>query len=127
MRLALDTNRYVDLCRGVTDTVSLLEEAEAVYLPFVVIAELRAGFAHGRRHAENERVLRRFLAKDGVRALYADDQTTQQYAAVFRQLRTQGTPIPTNDIWVAALVLQYNLVLHARDHHFDHVPQIVRM
>ena len=62
-----------------------------------------------------------------MRALYADDQTTQQYAAVFRQLRTQGTPMPTNDIWVAALVLQHNLVLHARDHHFDHVPQIVRM
>ena len=126
MRLALDTNRYVDLCRGEPATLELLEQAEAIMLPFVVVGELRAGFAHGRRQAENERVLRRFLLKEGVRTLFADDQTTHHYAAVFRQLRKQGTPIPTNDMWLAALVLQHNLVLHARDRHFDHLPQIVR-
>lgn len=127
MRVALDTNRYVDLCRGVAATVALLEEAEAILLPYVVLGELRAGFACGRRQTENERVLRRFLLKDGVRVLFADDQTTHHYASVFRQLRTQGTPIPTNDMWLAALVLQHNLALHARDRHFDHLPQIVRV
>jgi tRNA(fMet)-specific endonuclease VapC len=127
VRVALDTNRYVDLCRGVADTVRILEEAEAILLPFVVVAELRAGFAFGRRQAENERVLRRFLLKDGVEVAYPDDQTTHHYAAVFRQLRKQGTPIPTNDMWLAALVLQHNLALHARDKHFDHLPQIVRV
>lgn len=126
MKVALDTNRYVDLCRGEEDTATLLEEADAVLLPFVVVAELRAGFALGRRAAENERVLRRFLLKEGVRVLFPDDQTTHHYAGVFRQLRRQGTPIPTNDMWIAALVLQHNLVLHARDRHFDHLPQIVR-
>ena len=126
MRVALDTNRYVDLCRGSAETVTLLEEAETILVPFVVVGELRAGFAHGRRQAENERVLRRFLLKDDVRVLFADDQTTHHYASVFRQLRKQGTPIPTNDMWLAALVLQHNLALHARDKHFDHLPQIVR-
>ena len=43
------------------------------------------------------------------------------------QLRPQGTPIPTKDMWIAALVLQHNLALHARDAHFDHVPQIARV
>ena len=71
MRVALDTNRYVDLCKGVADTLALLEEAEAIMLPFVVVGELRAGYAHGRRQAENERVLRRFLLKDGVRIIAA--------------------------------------------------------
>ena len=127
MKIALDTNRYVDLCRGSAETVTLLEEADAIALPFVVVGELRAGFAHGRRHAENEGVLQRFLLKDGVSVLFADDQTTHHYASVFRQLRKQGTPIPTNDIWLAALVLQHNLALHARDRHFDHLPQIVRV
>ena len=61
VRLALDTNRYVDLCKGIVETVALLEEAEVIMLPFVVLGELRAGFAHGRRQAENERTLRRFL------------------------------------------------------------------
>ena len=127
MRVALDTNRYVDLCKGIVETVSLLEEADAVFLPFVVVGELRAGFAHGRRGTENERVLRRFLLSEGVDVLFADDQTTHHYAAVFRQLRQQGTPIPTNDMWLAALVLQHNLVLHARDKHFEHLPQLVRV
>jgi len=127
VRVALDTNRYVDLCKGVAETVAILEEAEAILLPFVVVGELRAGFALGRRQPENERILRRFLLKDGVRVLFADDQTTHHYASVFRQLRKQGTPIPTNDMWLAALVLQHDLGLHARDRHFDHLPQIVRV
>ncbi|MGQ0733934.1 MAG: type II toxin-antitoxin system VapC family toxin [Acidobacteriota bacterium] len=125
MRVALDTNRYVDLCKGLGETVAILEEAEAIMLPFVVLGELRAGFVHGRRPAENEGILRRFLLKDGVKVLFADDQTTHHYASVFRQLRKQGTPIPTNDMWLAALVLQHNLALHARDKHFDHLPQLV--
>jgi tRNA(fMet)-specific endonuclease VapC len=125
VRVALDTNRYVDLCKGVDETIEILEQADEILMPFAVLGELRAGFAHGRREAENERVLRRFLLKDGVRVLFPDDQTTHHYASVFRQLRKQGTPIPTNDMWIAALVLQHNLVLHARDKHFDHVPQII--
>ena len=127
MKLALDTNRYTDLCKGVDETVELLSTADEVLLPFVVVAELRAGFAFGKRSADNERVLRRFLLKDGVSILYADDQTTHHYAAAYRQLRVQGTPIPTNDLWIAALVLQHNLSLHDRDRHFDHLPQILRV
>ena len=126
MRIALDTNRYVDLCKGVAESGEIVATAEQVFLPFVVLAELRAGFALGRRAAENERVLRLFMLKSGVHVLYADEQTTHHYASVFRQLRRQGTPIPTNDIWVATLVLQHNLSLHARDRHFDHLPQIMR-
>ena len=126
MRLALDTNAYVDLCKGVEETVRLVATADAVFLPFAVVAELRAGFAMGRRSAENERTLRRFLLKPGVGVLYPDDQTSHHYASAYRQLRHQGTPVPTNDLWIAALVLQHNLVLHSRDRHFGHLPQILR-
>lgn len=127
MRVALDTNRYVDLCKGVAETVAIVSTADAVLLPFVVVAELRAGFAMGRKSADNERVLRRFLLKDGVRVLYPDDATSHRYASVFRQLRTQGTPIPTHDLWIAALVLQHELLLHSRDRHFDQLPQIIKI
>jgi len=65
--------------------------------------------------------------KEGVEVLFADDQTTLHYTTVFRQLRLQGTPIPTKDIWISALVLQHNLALHDRDRHFDHLPQIARV
>ena len=127
MRIALDAKRYVDLCKGEQETVKLVSTAEAVFLPFVVVAELRAAFALGKRAVENERVLRRFLLKPGVSVLYPDDQTTHHYAAAYRQLRVQETPIPMNDVWIAALVLQHNLRLHDRDRHFDHLPQIVRV
>lgn len=127
MKVALDTNRYTDFYLRVDETVTLVEQAESVHLPFIVVGELRAGFAYGSRQAENEAALRRFLSKPGVSVLFADDQTTHHYAAVYRQLRKQGTPIPTNDMWIAALVLQHNLALHVRDVHFDQLPQLVRV
>ena len=126
MRIALDTNRYVDFARGDQPLVELLEHAEEIFLPLIVLAELRAGFAVGTRGAHNEGGLRRFLLRSGVSILFPDEQTTHHYAAAFRQLRQQGTPIPTNDLWIAALVMQHQLVLCSRDAHFDHLPQILR-
>ena len=127
VRLALDTNRYTDLCRGDASAVESIEIADEVWLPFIVLGELRAGFAVGTQGSRNEAVLRRFLLKPGVGVLYADEQTTYHYGAVYRQLRKQGTPIPTNDMWIAALVLQHSLVLCARDAHFDALPQLPRV
>jgi tRNA(fMet)-specific endonuclease VapC len=127
MRLALDTNRYTDLCRGEPSVIEAVELADEVWLPFIVLGELRAGFAVGTQGTRNEAVLRKFLLKPGVAILYADDQTTHHYANVYRQLRKQGTPIPTNDMWIAALVLQHSLVLCARDAHFEALAQIVRV
>jgi tRNA(fMet)-specific endonuclease VapC len=127
MRLALDTNRYVDFCRGERQALDRLREAERIYLPFVALAELRAGFLCGTQSRRNERVLTRFLNSPRVRVLYADEQTTHHYARLFQQLRQQATPIPTNDIWIAALAIQHDLPLFARDSHFDHLPQLARI
>lgn len=124
MRVALDADRYTDLCRGEREVLEVLEEADGVYLPFVVLAELRAGFAVGARGADNERVLQRFLAKPGVEVLYASEVTTWTYAGLYRQLRRQGTPIPINDLWIAAVVVEHNLALCSRDRHFRHLPQL---
>jgi len=126
VRIAIDTNRYTDFARGDEHVLALLEQTDAVYMPFVVLGELRAGFAVGSRGPHNERVLRQFCMRSGVEVLYADDETISQYVAVYRQLRQQGTPIPTNDMWIAALVLQHDLTLLARDKHFDALPQIPR-
>ena len=127
MRVALDSNRYADLARGAERTTAILETADAIVLPFIVVGELRAGFAYGRRRVQNEAILRRLLVKERVSVAYADDDTTIHYAEIYVQLRRQGTPIPTSDMWIAAIVLQHNLALHARDTHFDHLPQIVRV
>ncbi len=114
-------------CRGDVSVVETVERAHEVWLPFVVLGELRDGFAVGSQGRRNEAVLRRFLLKSGVNVLYADDQTTHHYAALYRQLRQQGTPISTNDMWIAALVLQHSLVLCARDTHSNALPQLMRV
>lgn len=126
MRVAIDTNRYVDFARGTTEVVDVLRKAERVFVPFVVLGELRAGFLCGTRTADNEANLAAFLRSPRVEVLWPDGDTTHHYARLFRQLRTQGTPIPTNDLWTAALVVQHGLHLLARDAHFDGLPQIPR-
>ena len=125
MRIALDANRYTDVARGDREVVAVLETAEQVFLPFAVLGELRAGFAAGKQGIENERLLQRFLAKPGVESLFASEATTRHYAQLYRQLRQQGTPIPTNDLWIAALVVEHDLALCTRDDHFRHLPQLV--
>jgi tRNA(fMet)-specific endonuclease VapC len=62
-----------------------------------------------------------------VSVLFADEQSTHHYAGVYRQLRRHWTPISTNDMWIAAPVVQHNLTLYARDRHFDELPQLVRL
>ena len=127
MRIAIDTNRYVDFARGVPEAVERMRRADEILVPFVVLGELRAGFAGGTRIGENEATLVRFLDSRRVNVVFADEDTTHHYARLFQQLRRQGTPIPTNDLWIAALVVQHELHLVARDAHFDHLPQIPRI
>jgi tRNA(fMet)-specific endonuclease VapC len=127
VRIAIDTNRYVDFAKGVPEAVQRFRRADEILVPFVVLGELRAGFAGGGRAGENEANLVRFLDSRRVDLGFADEGTTHHYARLFQQLRRQGTPIPTNDLWIAALVVQHELHLFARDAHFDHLPQIPRL
>ena len=124
MRIVIDTNRYKDFCEGIDEAVNIIRKSSEIYIPFIVIAELRAGFAYGTRGPENEQILSRFLNKERVKTLFADDGTTFVYANLFRQLRTQGTPIPTNDLWISAMTVQHGLLLFTRDKHFKNLPQI---
>ncbi len=125
MTIALDTNAYSAEARAEPKAVALLHAANQITLPFVVLAEPRAGFAAGTAGRRNE-ALARFLGSPRVDVLYADEQTTHHYASAYAQLRRQGTPIPTNDLWIAALVVQHDLVLFTEGAHFAKIPQIAR-
>ena len=126
MRILLDTNRYRDFCDGAPEAVERLQAAELVFMAFVTLAELRAGFLAGTAGRPNERNLALFLNRPRVKILWSDEQTTYHYARLLLQLRKQGTPIPTNDIWIAALAIQHDLVLFSRDTHFDRLQQLPR-
>src|SRR5438067_9031319 len=102
-RLLLDTNRLTDALRKDVAVVAILDRAVEVWLPFIALAEIRGGFLAGTRLDRNEAMLNALLHKPGVDVLYADRETTEVYARLFFQLKRTGTPIPTNDLWIASL------------------------
>jgi tRNA(fMet)-specific endonuclease VapC len=126
VRVALDTNRLTDLFRGDADLADRLAQCDEVWLPLVVLAEIKAGFYGGSDQYRNEGLLRSFLAKPTVSVLFPARETAEQYARVFVQLKRAGTPIPDNDLWIAALVLEHDLQLITRDQHFERIPQLLR-
>ncbi|MGV8040460.1 MAG: type II toxin-antitoxin system VapC family toxin [Thermoanaerobaculaceae bacterium] len=117
-RVLLDTNAYVAFKRGDEAVVELIRLADEIVLSSVVLGELLAGFAAGEREAANREELARFLASRRVTVVPVDEGTADAYARVFALLRRKGRPIPVNDLWIAATVLQHGLHLVTFDQHF---------
>jgi tRNA(fMet)-specific endonuclease VapC len=126
VRVALDTNRLTDLFQGDTELADRLGECDEVWIPLVVLAEIKAGFNGGSQQHRNEVLLQNLLAKPTVGILLPARETAEHYARLFVQLKRAGTPIPDNDLWISALVLEHDLVLITRDRHFEQVPQLLR-
>lgn len=127
MKLALDTNAYRLMMDGDAVATGLVRTAERILMPVPVIAELRFGFLNGTRGRENEAWLSRFLERARVDVLRCDEETTVRYAELKLQLKKQGTPIPINDVWIAALALQHHATLFTRDSDFERIPQLPRV
>ncbi len=126
MRVALDTNRLTDLFQGDRALAQRLGACEEVWIPLVVLAEIKAGFYGGARPHQNETLLRELLAKTTVGVLLPSRETAEHYARLFVQLKRAVTPIPDNDLWIAALALEHDLLLITRDQHFQRIPQLLR-
>ncbi|MCP5113886.1 MAG: type II toxin-antitoxin system VapC family toxin [bacterium] len=126
VKVALDTNRLTDLFRGDAALAEWIGACEEVWIPLVVLAEMKAGFYGGTQQHKNELLLRRFLTKPSAGILMPGRETAEHYARLFVQLKRAGTPIPDNDLWIAALALEHDLVLITRDEHFQRIPQLFR-
>ncbi len=122
--LILDTSVYSGFKLGVARALTPLRAAHEIHVPLIVLAELLAGFAAGTRAERNRDDLTRFMASPRVHLLVPDEKTAQHYAAIYADLRRGGTPIPTNDMWIAALAIQHRLPLLSFDSHFASVPKI---
>ena len=126
MRVALDTNRITDLFRGDVELAEQLGTAEEVWIPLFALGEIKAGLQGGTQQRRNETLLNRLLAKPTVGVLLPSRETAEHYARIFVQLRRAGAHVPDNDLWIAALVLEHDLVLITRDRHFERIPQVIR-
>lgn len=124
MNVALDTNAYSDFMRGEASRVHIIRTARNIYLPLMVLGELRAGFAAGNQRSSN--AANRFLNSPRVSILLPDEQTTHHYAQLYLQLRRKAAAIPSNDLWISALVVQHHLILCTSDAHFEYLPQLPR-
>ncbi len=119
--LCIDTNIYSALRRGDKSVVKKITQYERVVVPVVVLGELRAGFLGGSKIAENQQNLSEFLASDFVYVAKVSEATTNIYAELVAELKRKGKPIPTNDIWIAAITLEQRAVLLTLDAHFSHI------
>jgi predicted nucleic acid-binding protein len=117
-KVCLDTSAYSHFKRGTEVVVTLIDCAEWVGVPSIVLGELRTGFALGRRSRENERELAKFLDNPVVNVLDVDDSASQIYADIVVALRRAGTPLPTNDIWIAAVAAREGAWVVTFDSHF---------
>jgi predicted nucleic acid-binding protein len=123
--LILDTNAFSAMAEGESALEPILRQAAYVGVPVIVLGEYKFGIAQSRNLAQYERWLSEYLP--GFRVLNLDEQTAHRYAEVRGELKTLGKPIPSNDVWIAALCRQHALPILTRDRHFDAVTGITRI
>ncbi len=122
MRLLIDTNVYAQLGKGNTHMRSLVQSADEIVVSSIVLGELHAGFGLGSKRAKNIKELDEFLRQPGVKIVAPDKIIAERYGELIRVLKKNGTPIPTNDVWIAATALETAGRMLSFDTHFGIVP-----
>ena len=125
MALILDTNALSAAAEREPSALEVVARAERLAIPVIVLGEYRLGIAQSRHRASYENWLRGWIA--AVNVLDIDEETTHSYATIGLELKKKGKPIPSNDLWIAALCRQHSLPLLSRDHHFDFVSGLQRI
>ncbi|RKX70525.1 MAG: hypothetical protein DRP60_15670 [Spirochaetes bacterium] len=125
-RILLDTNAYSALMKGDTGVLDALSEADEVCLSVFVIGELYYGFNNGNREKQNREELSRFLKKPTVKIVHTTLETAEIFGRLKSNLKKQGTPVPINDLWIAALAIETGSFLLTFDMHFQSIPGVLR-
>ncbi|MCX7012841.1 MAG: type II toxin-antitoxin system VapC family toxin [Candidatus Sumerlaeota bacterium] len=123
--LLIDTSAYSEAMRGTPAAVQALQTHDRLLLCPITIGELLAGFHGSANEARSRNQLRRFLAHDRVHSVPITDETAEFYSHLFSGLKRQGTPIPTNDLWIAASAMEHGASLATRDKHFHQLRVIL--
>ncbi len=123
-RFCLDTSAYSNFKRGAGQVTSIIDAAEWLGLPAIVIGELWTGFLLGRRREQNEAELREFLASPVVEELVVDGEVGRVYAEIVVDLRAAGKPVPTNDIWIAALAARFGATVLTHDDRYHAISRV---
>lgn len=125
MRIAVDTNAYTAFCYGEKQVIRIMETADELLIPAVVVGELVFGFVQGSRQQQNLDLLESFLDQPGVTLQPIARREADRFGLLIKNLRTAETPIPTNDIWIAAAALCADAAILTRDSHFSRIPGLL--
>ena len=120
-KILIDTNIYSHAMHGNNEVIRCLQHVTHIGISSISIGELLSGFKGGNKQDINRQELNIFLDSPRVALYYVDEITAEFYSAILNQLKKQGTPIPTNDIWIAATALQQGLPVYTFDQHFEHI------
>ena len=118
-KFLVDTNIISALIKGDESIAKKIESATAIYIPIIVLGELYFGALNSWQIQYNRGVIKKFTTR--YKLLLLDEDTSIEYGKVKSKLKKQGTPIPENDIWIAAMAIRHNLKLATRDKHFNQV------
>jgi tRNA(fMet)-specific endonuclease VapC len=121
-RYLLDTNIIIALFADEAAVKNRLAQADEVFIPSITVGELYYGARKSGRSKENLERIDEFVANSAV--IECDAQTARYYGEVKHKLRLKGRPLPENDIWIAAVALQYTLILVTRDAHFNEIENL---
>ena len=125
MRILPDTSAYAGFKRNFEAVVHAFVSADEILFSPVVLGELLFGFRCGSRFSENMDDLERFLAHPAVHLVPIGKTTADRFSRIAAELRAKGTPIPSNDIWIAAQAMEHGAELVSCDYHFEHVSGLV--
>jgi len=123
-KIVLDTNAYSRLLAGDNHVLAVTASAEVVFMSVFVLGELYAGFQGGSKQKENLEILKRFLTKPSVKSLHTTGETAEIFGVLKNSLKKSGTPIPINDVWIAAHAIETGSVIVTFDRHFNAIQGI---
>jgi len=123
-RYCLDTSAYSHFKRGDPEVVDIIDRADWIGIPVVVLGELAVGFRLGTRRDANQSELDRFLANAAVEILPVGDDVIPLYADIVIDLKKAGTPLPANDIWIAAVAARHGVTVLTYDEHFRAITRV---
>ncbi len=124
MRYCLDTSAYSHFKRGDPQVVDLIDRADWIGMPVIVLGELAVGFRLGSRREANQSELDRFVANPAVDVLPVTEDVVSLYADIVLDLKKAGTPLPANDIWIAAVAARHGVTVLTYDDHFRSITRI---
>jgi len=121
-KILLDTNAYTSLLAGADQVLNFIARAHTVLMSTIVIGELHAGFRGGSRFNQNVELLQKFLQKSNVEIITVTSETAEIFGMLKDNLKKAGTPLPINDIWIAANTMETGSKLITYESHFDKIP-----